>query len=167
MKKRIDIRSGTLLAAVFAAFFIHGANKAPLPSAVVYWDDPFLYGAHSSTVDTNDLRHITFEWSGVPLYIPLDARAEISAIYLHDTDTPDPFVVTNVSMFAFSADVLMSYDATNYAFYVECDWMPEPSVVTNGVYHIPAIKPNDGRYVPIGIKIKYPHMETGVKEGGR
>lgn len=151
MKKRIDIISGTLLAVVAAALFIYGASKAPIPRAVVYWDDPFTNPSH--TIDTNDLRHITFEWNAPPLYIPLDARANITAVYLHDTDTPTPFAVTNVSMFAFGADVWMQYDATNYAFYAECSWVPEPSVITNGVYHIPAVGTGE-RAVPIGARVE-------------
>jgi len=161
MKKQIDIISGALLAVVAAALYLHGASKGPpIPRAVVYWDEPFRNGTH--TVDTNDLRHITFEWDAPPLYIPLDARADISAVYLRDIDTPTPFAVTNVSMFAFGAEAWMMYDATNYAFYVECDWVPAPSVVTNGVYHIRAAKTGE-RVVPIGVRIKLPNYETGIK----
>ena len=158
MKKRLDIFSGALIAVAFAALFIYGGNKAPLPSAPVYWDDPFR--GYSYTIDTNDLRHITFGWNAPPAYIPLDARAEISAVSLRDLDTPDMIVVTNVSMFAFGADVWMAFDATNYAFYVECDWVPTPSIVTNGSYHVRAVGTGE-RAVPIGVKIKMVNRHTG------
>ena len=158
MKKRLDIFSGTLIAVVAAALFIYGGGKAPLPSAHVYWDDPF--NGYSYVVDTNDLRHITFGWNAPPAYIPLDARAEISAVSLRDLDTPTPFAVTNVSMFAFGAEVWMASDATNYAYYVECDWVPSPSVVTNGSYHVRAVGTGE-RAVPIGAKIKMVNRHTG------
>ena len=158
MKKRLDIFSGTLIAVAFAALFIYGSNKAPLPSAPVYWDEPFR--GCSYTIDSNDLRHITFGWGAPPAYIPLDARAEISAVSLRDLDTPDMFVVTNVSMFAFGADVWMAFDATNYAYYVECDWVPTPSIVTNGSYHVRAVGTGE-RAVPIGVKIKMVNRHTG------
>ena len=77
-----------------------------------------------------------------------------------DVVKPDVFVVTNVSMFAFGADVWMAYDATNYAFYVECDWVPTPSIVTNGSYHVRAVGTGE-RAVPIGVKIKMVNRHTG------
>lgn len=157
-KKKFDWFSGSLIAVVLAAFIIYGGGKAPLPSAVVYWDDPFR-GA-SYVIDTNDLRHITFEWGAPPTYIPLNARASITAVYLRDTDTPDLFAVTNVSMFAFGAEVWMTYDATNYAYYVECDWRPAPTEETNNVYHIRANRTGD-RIVPIGAKVKFDDHEIG------
>ena len=158
MKKRLDIFSGALIAVAFAALFIYGGGKAPLPSAPVYWDDPF--NGYSYVIDTNDLRHITFGWDAPPAYIPLDARAEISAVSLRDLDTPDVFVVTNVSMFAFGADVWMAYDATNYAVYVECDCVPTPSIVASGSCHGPAVGTGE-RAVPIGVKIKMVNRNTG------
>lgn len=157
-KRKLDWFSGSLIAVVLAAFIIYGGDKAPLPSAVVYWDDPF--NGYSYVIDTNDLHHITFDWNAPPVYIPLDARAEISAIHLHDIDTPDLFVVTNVSMYAFGASVWMPDEATNYAYYVECKWQPPPSVVTNGVYHVRANKTGE-RVVPIGLKVKFDDHEIG------
>lgn len=162
MKKKIDLFSGTLLAVAAAALFIYGGDKAPLPSAVVYWDDPFR--GYSYTIDTNDLHHITFDWNAPPAYIPLDARATISAVHLRDIDTPQIFTVTNVSMFAFGAEAWMLDEATNYAYYIECDWRPPPSVVTNGVYHVRANKTGD-RIVPIGLKIKFDDHEVGNMKG--
>ena len=158
MKKRLDIFSGALIAVVAAALFIYGGGKAPLPSAPVYWDDPF--NGYSYVIDTIVLRHITFGWNAPPAYIPLDARAEISAVSLRDLDTPDMFVVTNVSMFAFGADVWMAFDATNYAYYIECDWVPTPSVETNGSYHVRAVGTGE-RAVPSGVKIKIVNRHTG------
>ena len=158
MKKRPSPFALAALIAIAAGFYYHGSTKGFVPSAVVYWDDPFRNASY--TIDTNDLRHVSFEWTAPPLYIPLDARAKISAVHLRDADTPTVLDVADVSMFAFGAEAWMPDEATNYAYYVECDWQPPPSVVTNGVYHIRANKTND-RIVPIGLKLKFDDHEIG------
>ena len=61
-------------------------------------------------------------------------------------------------MSAGAMTAVMPHEATNYAFFVECDWTPSPAVVTNGVYHVRAVE-NAEKVVPIGVNIKLPKRE--------
>ena len=67
-------------------------------------------------------------------------------------------VIANAPMSAGAMTAVMPHDATNYVYFVECDWSPEPTVVTNGVYHVRAVE-NDEKVVPIGVGIKTPNQE--------
>ena len=136
-----------------AVVFILYAGTKP-PTVTVTWDEHF--SNKSYTVDTNDLRRISFAWSS-PAWMPETARAILHAYGLA-AGVPDAASVTNAPMSAGAMTAVMQHDATNYVYFVECDWSPEPTVVTNGVYHVRAVE-NDEKVVPIGVSIRLPEQQ--------
>ena len=136
-----------------AVVFILYAGTKP-PTVTVTWDEHF--SNKSYTVDTNDLRRISFAWSS-PAWMPETARAILHA-YGCAAGVPDAASVTNAPMSAGAMTAVMQHDATNYVYFVECDWSPEPTVVTNGVYHVRAVE-NDEKVVPIGVSIRLPEQQ--------
>ena len=128
-----------------AVVFILYAGTKP-PTVTVTWDEHF--SNKSYTIDTNDLRRISFAWS-FPAWMPETARAILHA-YGRAAGVPDAASVTNAPMSAGAMTAVMQHDATNYVYFVECDWSPEPTVVTNGVYHVRA-RENDGKVVPLRV----------------
>lgn len=136
-----------------AVVFILYAGTKP-PAVTVTWDEYF--SNKSYTVDTNDLRRISFAWSS-PAWMPETARAILNA-YGRAAGVPDAASVTNAPMSAGAMTAVMQHDATNYVYFVECDWSPEPTVVTNGVYHVRAVE-NDEKVVPIGVSIRLPAQQ--------
>lgn len=131
-----------------AVVFILYAGTKP-PTVTVTWDEHF--SNKSYTVDTNDLRRISFAWTS-PAWMPETARAILHA-YGRAAGVPDAASVTNAPMSAGAMTAVMQHDVTNYVYFVECDWSPEPTVVTNGVYHVRAVE-NDEKVVPIGVSIR-------------
>ena len=131
-----------------AVVFILYAGPKP-PTVTVTWDEHFSNKSYS--VDTNDLRRISFAWTS-PAWMPETARAILHA-YGRAAGVPDTASVTNAPMSAGSMTAVMQHDVTNYVYFVECDWSPEPTVVTNDVYHVRAVE-NDEKVVPIGVSIR-------------
>ena len=131
-----------------AVVFILYAGTKP-PTVTVTWDEYF--SNKSYTVDTNDLRRISFAWTS-PAWMPETARAILHA-YGRAAFVPDATSVTNAPMSAGAMTAVMQHDVTNYVYFVECDWSPEPTVVTNGVYHVRAVE-NDEKVVPIVVSIR-------------
>ena len=140
-----------------AVVFILYAGTKP-PTVTVTWDEHF--SNKSYTVDTNDLRRISFAWSS-PAWMPETARAILHA-YGRAAFVPDATSVTNAPMSAGAMTAVMQHDVTNYVYFVECDWSPEPTVVTNGVYHVRAVE-NAEKVVPIGVSIKTPNQEEKLQ----
>ncbi len=136
-----------------AVVFILYAGTKP-PTVTVTWDEYF--SNKSYTVDTNDPRRISFAWTS-PAWMPETARAILHA-YGRAAGVPDAASVTNAPMSAGAMTAVMQHDATNYVYFVECDWSPEPTVVTNGVYHVRAVE-NDEKVVPIGVSIRLPAQQ--------
>ena len=136
-----------------AVVFILYAGTKP-PTVTVTWDEHF--SNKSYTVDTNDPRRISFAWTS-PAWMPETARAILHA-YGRAAFVPDATSVTNAPMSAGAMTAVMQHDATNYVYFVECDWSPEPTVVTNGVYHVRAVE-NDEKVVPIGVSIRLPAQQ--------
>jgi len=130
---------------------LYGGTKPPDSTVPVVWDDYFSDRHYA--IDTNDSRRISFSWS-TPVWMPSSANAVLHA-FSRSVNVPqmDGGVVTNVPMSANAMSVYMPWEVTNYAYYVECDWIPGPSVVTNGVYHVRAVKNNE-RITPVGVDIK-------------
>lgn len=133
-------------------FILYGGSKPP--TVTVTWDEYF--SNKSYTVDTNDLRRISFAWSS-PAWMPETARAILHAYGLA-AGVPDAASVTNAPMSAGAMTAVMQHDATNYVYFVECDWSPEPTVVTNCVYHVRAVE-NARKVVPVGVEIRTPNQE--------
>ena len=136
-----------------AVVFILYAGTKP-PTVTVTWDEHF--SNKSYTVDTNNLRRISFAWTS-PAWMPETARAILHA-YGRAAFVPDATSVTNAPMSAGAMTAVMQHDVTNYVYFVECDWSPEPTVVTNGVYHVRAVE-NDEKVVPIGVSIRLPEQQ--------
>lgn len=133
-------------------FILYGGSKPP--TVTVTWDEHF--SNKSYVVDTNDFRRISFAWNS-PAWMPVTARAILHA-YGRVAGVSDVASVTNAPMLTGAMTAVMPHDATNYVYFVECDWSPEPTVVTNGVYHVRAVE-NDEKVVPIGVGIKTPNQE--------
>ena len=140
------------LYALAVVFILYAGTKPP--TVTVTWDEYF--SNKSYTVDTNDPRRISFAWTS-PAWMPETARAILHA-YGRAAGVPDTASVTNAPMSAGAMTAVMQYDATNYVYFVECDWSPEPTVVTNGVYHVRAVE-NDEKVVPIGVSIRLPAQQ--------
>lgn len=131
--------------ALAAALLVYGGTKPA--SVTVAWDEYFRNGAAS--VDTNDLRNIGFTWLPAVDWLPPTARARLSAVRRPDGNL---FPVTKAPMSALSMAARMPEAATNYLYWMECDWVPEPSVVTNGVYHVRAAGTATNA-VPVGVRV--------------
>ena len=138
--------------ALAVAFIIYGGSKPPY--ATVTWDEHFTNTSY--VIDTNDLHRISFTWS-TPAWMPETARAILNA-YGRTAGVPDMVAVTNAPMLVGAMTAVMPHDATNYVYFVECDWSPEPTVVTNGVYHVRAAE-NGEKVVPIGVNIRLPEQQ--------
>ena len=138
--------------ALAVAFILYGGSKPHV--ATVTWDEHF--SNKSYVIDTNDLHRISFAWTS-PAWMPETARAILNA-YGRTAGVPDAVAVTNAPMLVGAMTAVMPHDATNYVFFVECDWSPTPTVVTNGVYHVRAVE-NEEKVVPIGVNIRLPEQQ--------
>ena len=142
------------LCTLAVVLILYGGTK---PSTTpVAWDEYFA--DKSYLIDTNDLHRISFAWTS-PAWMPAEAKAVLHAFRRAATvpELPDD-VITNAPMSAGAMTAVMPYEATNYAFFVECDWTPSPAIVTNGVYHVRAVE-NAEKVVPIGVSVKLPNQE--------
>lgn len=147
--------SEALVCGIFAVIaLLYGGTKPP--SVTITWDEYFSNKSYS--VDTNDLRRISFAWTS-PEWMPAAAKAVLHAFRRAATvpELPEE-VIANAPMSAGAMTAVMPYEATNYVFFVECDWDPSSAIVTNGVYHVPAVE-NAGKVVPVGVSIKTPNQE--------
>ena len=147
--------SDALVCGIFAVIAIlYGGTKPP--TSPVAWDEYFA--DKSYLIDTNDLRRISFAWTS-PEWMPAAAMAVLHAFRRAATvpELPEE-VIANAPMSAGAMTAVMPYEATNYAFFVECDWTPAPAIVTNGVYHVRAVE-NDEKVIPIGVSIRLPEQQ--------
>ena len=155
MRAKSRAASAAFAAAAVAAILYAGTKP---PTVTVTWDEYF--SNKSYTVDTNDLRRISFAWSS-PAWMPETARAILNA-YSRTAGIPDLEAAVTAPMSAGAMATVMPHDATNYVYFVECDWTPGPAVVTNGVYHVRAVE-NAEKVVPIGVSVKLPNQEESQK----
>ena len=128
------------------------------PAVFITWDEYFTH--RSATVDTNDLRRITFDWDvaqGVPNFATATFKA-VEKVWQDDPTSNGTFVIASVPMTNRTLTAYMTLDATNYIFFAECDFIPDAPVVTNGVYHVQCVGGEDV-WVPIGMEI-YDNGET-------
>lgn len=151
MRAKSRAASAAFAAAAVAAILYAGTKP---PTVTVTWDEHF--SNKSYTVDTNDLRRISFAWSS-PAWMPETARAILHA-YSRTAGIPDLEAAVTAPMSVGAMATVMPHDATNYVYFVECDWTPGPAVVTNGVYHVRAVE-NDEKVVPIGVSIRLPAQQ--------
>lgn len=144
-------RHRAAVSALAMVAIIVGGTKPP--GLICTWDDGFAL--RSAVADTNDLRIASFAWRVMP-YVPPTATATLSAIELH-TYNPDPevnrlFTVATVPMTNCALRAIMPLGATNYMYWMECSYIPDAPVVTNGVYHLRCVGGRD-IWVPLGVEI--------------
>lgn len=144
--------AGAVFAVAAVAAILYAGTKPP--SVTVTWDEYF--SNKSYLVDTNDPRRISFAWTA-PAWMPETANAILRA-YSRTAGVPDVDSAAIAPMATGVMAAVMPYEATNYAYFVECDWTPAPAVVTNGVYHVRAVE-NAEKVVPVGVSIKLPNQE--------
>ena len=147
--RRLAGKSAFYLLAI--ATLIYAGTKPP--SVTVTWDEYFSNKSYS--VDTNDPRRMSFAWTA-PAWMPETANAILRA-YSRTAGMSDVNPAASAPMSAGAMVAVMPYEATNYVFFVECDWDPSSAIVTNGVYHVPAVA-NAGKVVPVGVSIKLPNQ---------
>ena len=160
-----QMQGGRAVFAILAILLaLYGGSKPTAPTVPVVWDDYFADRHYE--IATNDPRRISFSWSS-PAWMPAAADAVLRAFSRSSGVPPmDGVAVTNVPMAAGAMSVYMPWDATNYAYYVECDWIPGPSVVTNGVYHVRAVKNNE-RITPVGVDVVTPARNQRKRKGAQ
>ncbi len=151
MRAKSRAASVAFAAAAVAAILYAGTKP---PTVTVTWDEHFSNKSYS--VDTNDPRRISFAWTS-PAWMPETANAILNA-YSRTAGIPDVEAAATALMSAGAMATVMPHDATNYVYFVECDWTPGPAVVTNGVYHVRAVE-NAEKVVPIGVSIRLPAQQ--------
>lgn len=151
MRAKSRAASAAFAAAAVAAILYAGTKP---PTVTVTWDEHFSNKSYS--VDTNDPRRISFAWTS-PAWMPETANAILNA-YSRTAGIPDVEAAATALMSAGAMATVMPHDATNYVYFVECDWTPGPAVVTNGVYHVRAVE-NAEKVVPIGVSIRLPAQQ--------
>lgn len=111
----------------------------------------FDEGLHNdgTEVSTNNPHVITFRWS-YDSWIPPVTTVRVSANLIGTTN--GTFEVGTTSITNREMVAYMETDATNYMYFVEQSYNPEPSVVTNGVYHIQCFGGVDV-WIPKGLTI--------------
>lgn len=141
--------------AVFVAWAVAAISYAGTkPTAQVAWDEYFINKSY--TIDTNDRRRISFAWTA-PAWMPETANAILNA-YGRTAGVPDVEAAASAPMTAGAMTAVLPHEATNYIYFVACDWTPAPAVVTNGVYHVRAVE-NADKVVPIGVGVKLPNQD--------
>jgi hypothetical protein len=151
MRAKSRAASAAFAAAAVAAILYAGTKP---PTVTVTWDEHFSNKSYS--VDTNDPRRISFAWTS-PAWMPETANAILNA-YSRTAGIPDVEAAATALMSAGAMATVMPHDATNYVYFVECDWTPGPAVVTNGVYRVRAVE-NAEKVVPIGVSIRLPAQQ--------
>lgn len=118
------------------------------PEQVMIRFDEGLYN-DGTEVSTNNPHMITFRWR-YDSWIPPVTTVTVSANLIGATNGTievGTTSITNRQLIAY-----METDATNYMYFVEQSYNPEPSVVTNGVYHIQCFDGVDV-WIPKGLTI--------------
>ena len=130
--------------ALLAAWSLYvGGTKPVRPS--ITWDEG-LYDA-GSEVDTNDLNRITFRWR-YDSWIPPISTVTVSALPIGSSNVSEvaSAPVTNLALTA-----RMDLEATNYTYLVTHSYVPDPGIVTNGVYHVECFANERRAWVPKGM----------------
>ena len=130
--------------ALVAAWAVHVGGTKP-PKAYILWDAG-LYDA-GSEVDTNDLRRITFRWRYDP-WIPPVSTVTVSAIPIGSSNS---FEVASAPVTNLALTASMETEATNYVYLVTHSYVPDPGIVTNGVYHVECFANGRRTWVPRGV----------------
>ena len=132
-----------LLVPFVAGMYVYGSTKRPR----VEWDEGMAGG--DSEIDTNSWNRVTFRWT-YDAAIPPMTLVTFSA-YAANASVEDVGEIGQAAIGLLHAEFVLPSAATNYLFVAEHGWAPSPTIVTNGVYHIPATSGRDGdKWVPLG-----------------
>ena len=115
------------------------------PKAYITWDEG-LYDA-GSEVDTNDLNRITFRWR-YDTWIPPISTVTVSALPIGSSNS---FEVASAPVTNLALTARMDLEATNYTYLVTHSYVPDPGIVTNGVYHVECFANERRTWVPKGM----------------
>lgn len=131
------------LMAVWALYV--GGTKPVRPS--ITWDE----GLHDagSEISTNDLHDITVRWRFDP-WIPPLSTVTVSACPIGGSDAAE---VASAPITNRLITARMELEATNYVYFVTHSYVPEPGIVTNGVYHVECFANTNHTWVPKGMAI--------------
>lgn len=121
------------------------------------WDE--FFRDTSVSVETNEWRTVTFEWTCAPATPPA-ATANFYTVPLvdlkDDEGEADLTLVGSAAMtaLAWSWTAEAGDSPTNYHWYVQCSHSSGPTVVTNGVYHVTCAATNGLtlKWVPVGVR---------------
>lgn len=130
--------------ALLAAWSLYVGGVKP-PKAYISWDEG-LYDA-GSEVDTNDLNRITFRWRYDP-WIPPISTVTVSALPIGSSNS---FEVASAPVTNLALTARMDLEATNYTYLVTHSYVPDPGIVTNGVYHVECFANERRAWVPKGM----------------
>lgn len=131
--------------AVLGSMLYAGAKR---PKPAVVWDEYFT--RRSAEISTNMPQRLDLAW-GVAAGCPPTATATLSARERTSADS-NLVTVASVPMTNLAMSVIMETDVTNYLFWVECSFVPDAPVVTNGVYHVTCLG-GTNVWVPVGMRI--------------
>lgn len=129
---------------IMAAWSLYVGGVKP-PKAYISWDEG-LYDA-GSEVDTNDLRRITFRWR-YDTWIPPFSTVTVSALPIGSSNS---FEVASAPVTNLALTARMDLEATNYTYLVTHSYVPDPGIVTNGVYHVECFANERRTWVPKGM----------------
>lgn len=130
--------------ALLAAWSLYVGGTKP-PKATISWDEG-LYDA-GSEVDTNDLNRITFRWR-YDTWIPPISTVTVSALPIGSSNS---FEVASAPITNLTLTARMDLEATNYTYLVTHSYVPDPGIVTNGVYHVECFANERRTWVPKGM----------------
>ena len=133
---------GALMLMTAWSLYVGGTKP---PKATISWDEG-LYDA-GSEVDTNDLNRITFRWRYDP-WIPPISTVTVSALPIGSSNS---FEVASAPVTNLALTARMDLEATNYTYLVTHSYVPDPGIVTNGVYHVECFANERRTWVPKGM----------------
>lgn len=140
-------RGGAWLSCAAAfGLMLYAGTKRPVP--IVVWDEYFA--RRTAEISTDVPQRIDLAW-GVAAGCPPTATATLSARLRTSADS-NLVTVAAAPMTNLALSAIMETDATNYLFWMECSFIPDAPVVTNGVYHVACLG-GTNVWVPVGLRV--------------
>ena len=141
-------RHAAVLSALAAAAIIVGGTKVTV-------NDPYI--RDSGSYVTNDLVHVAVERKFD--FIPMETEVWIFSRLASSTNAADwTELLPRHTLADFPVDILIA-NATNYTYYVAANYVPAPTVHTNGVWNIKGFTIPDS-----GGRMAFPNTKTATKE---
>lgn len=146
-----------LAAPLCVALYIYGSTKKGTITYPVT-EQGRAYLIDKGSYVTNDFVHIDFERR----IVPEDANVIIDRRQLDMTNDTDWVTHLESTFAAFAVPTNISFaDATNWNWIVYTDWVPPPTVLTNGVLHVNWGKSlNDVTFRRAGMAVGVPLQST-------